>query len=70
MSEQLLNLHNDLVRCIVPPEKFMEINVFTGTEGLSAKVAKFAGYNCSRAPSASGCSLQQDFAYLLRPHFC
>ena len=36
----------------------------------AAKVAKFAGYNCSRAPSASGCSLQQDFAYLLRPHFC
>ena len=36
----------------------------------AAKMAKFAGYNCSRAPSASGCSLQQDFAYLLRPHFC
>lgn len=38
---RLGDLHNDLVRCVVPPQNLFEINVWNSTDGLMNNLAEF-----------------------------
>jgi len=44
VSEALFSAHDDLVRCLVPKERLLEVDVFSqSTSGLAARIAHFAG---------------------------